>query len=331
RMSREAYSAAAISTAAVLDSLTAHIAVLDGSARIIYVNDAWTHFARANACPDPNAYLGENYLAACESAARRGDEQAAVARDGIVSVMTGRRKSFSLEYPCDSPMYRRWFVMRVTGYAREDQPYIVVSHQNITARKLADAELLKATTELERVNRELDMALEREHRLANMDGLTEIGNRRYFFEVAGHAVAAAKRHGRSLALVLFDVDHFKTVNDLAGHQTGDEVLKRVAQIAAANTRSADVLARYGGEEFILLLPDSTSGVAVAERIRAGVAQACRQVGTRTLDVTVSLGIAGIPGDADDLDRLIHCADQALYEAKRNGRNRWVVYAQDGDD
>lgn len=317
-----------ISAVDVLDSLTAHIAVLDADARIIYVNSAWLGFAQANACPDPDAYIGRDYLAVCEASAQRGDNLAATARDGIISVMSGARTRFTLEYPCHAHSHRSWFIMRVTRYLAEGRPHVVVSHQNITARKLADAELRRTEAELERVNHELSMALERERRLANTDGLTEIGNRRYFFEVAKHAFAAAKRHDRPLSLILFDIDHFKRVNDIAGHQAGDEVLKRIALIATANIRSADFLARYGGEEFIALLPDSTASEAtqVAERIRTEIAEICRFSGAQMLNITVSLGIAAFPEAGGTLTDLIRCADHALYQAKSGGRNRWVSYA-----
>ncbi|MGA7800405.1 MAG: diguanylate cyclase [Gammaproteobacteria bacterium] len=317
-----------ISVRDVLNSLTAHIAVLDSRARIIYVNDAWVRFAGANAGSDTNAYVGVNYLSVCDEAARHGDKGAAMACDGIRAVMNGTRTDFMLEYPCDSPTDKRWFVMRVTRYAAETSASIVVSHQDITTRKKAEEELLHAKAALETANRELDMALEREHRLARTDGLTGLGNRRYFFDLATHEFAEAKRYGRPLSVVLFDIDHFKKVNDTAGHQTGDEVLKCVARIADEHLREVDILARYGGEEFVVLLPNSNAADAagVAERIRSNIADTCPLTDPASISVTISVGVAEFPGDADSLDPLIRCADRALYEAKRGGRNRTIIFS-----
>ena len=317
-----------ISIEDVLNSLTSHIAVLDSHARIIYVNNAWARFARANASVDQDAYIGVNYLSVCEQAARLGDRSAALACSGIRAVMGGEQSDFLLEYPCDSPTEKRWFVMRVTCYAAGPSANLVVSHEDITARKRAEDELLQAKIALENANRELDLALEREQRLSRTDGLTQIGNRRYFFDLATHEFAEAKRYGRGLAIVLFDIDNFKRINDTAGHQSGDEVLRCLARIAEKHLREVDILARYGGEEFIVLLPDSdaTGALNVAERIRTSIADTCQAAGPTPLTVTISVGIAQFPGHATTLDPLIRCADRALYEAKRGGRNRTVVFS-----
>ncbi|MEJ2643571.1 MAG: diguanylate cyclase [Gammaproteobacteria bacterium] len=317
-----------ISIEDVLNSLSSHIAVLDSHARIIYVNQAWARFARANASLDRGAYIGVNYLSVCEDAARQGDRWAAPACSGIRAVMDGAQSDFILEYPCDSPTEKRWFIMHVTRYAAGPAANLVVSHEDITARKRAEDELLRAKIALENANRELDLALEREQRLSRTDGLTQIGNRRYFFDLATHEFAEAKRYARGLAIVLFDIDHFKRINDTAGHQSGDEVLRCVARIAEGHLREVDILARYGGEEFIVLLPDSDAAGAanVAERIRTSIAGTCQVAEPTPLTVTISVGIAQFPGNATQLGPLIQCADRALYEAKRSGRNRTVVFA-----
>jgi len=206
----------------------------------------------------------------------------------------------------------------------------VVSHQDSTARKTAEERWLQAKAALEQANRGLDRALEREQRLSRTDGLTQIGNRRYFFDLATHEIAEARRYGRGLAIVLIDIDHFKRINDTAGHQTGDEVLRCLAQTTQAHLREVDILGRYGGEEFIALLPGSNAPEAakVAERIRSSITADC-QVQERA-GVTVSVGVAEFPGHASALEPLIRCADHALYEAKRGGRNRTVIFsAQDG--
>ncbi|MEJ2686929.1 MAG: GGDEF domain-containing protein [Gammaproteobacteria bacterium] len=311
----------------VLNSLTSHIAVLDARARIIYINEPWGRFARANGSTDRSAYVGVDYLSVCEAAARHGDQAAALACDGLRAVMSGERSEFVLEYPCDSPREKRWFVMRVTGYAAGSSANLVVSHEDITARKGAEEALLKTKASLERANRELDLALAREQQLSRTDGLTRIGNRRYFFDLATHECAEAKRYGRGLAVVLFDVDHFKRINDTVGHQAGDDVLRCVARIAEKHLREVDILARYGGEEFIVLLPGSSAREAagVAERIRTSIAATCEPAGETPVTVTISVGVAEFPGHASGLDPLVRCADRALYQAKRSGRNRTVIF------
>ena len=160
--------------------------------------------------------------------------------------------------------------------------------------------------------------LDEVERLATRDSLTGIANRRLFDESLGHEAARAQRLRTSLSLVVFDVDHFKQINDAYGHLTGDEVLRSVAGSIVASTKSFDVAARYGGDEFVLLLPgcDADQAAKVAERVRSEIGR--RGLGT---SVTVSAGLATMPDNAIDGDRLLSAADAALYEAKRSGRDR----------
>jgi len=131
---------------------------------------------------------------------------------------------------------------------------------------------------------------------------------------------------RPLSVILFDVDHFKQINDTRGHQCGDEMLKRVAEIAGRQLRETDILARYGGEEFIVLLSESAAEQAavVAERIRHDIAAHSMETSAGEIGVTISVGIADLLPEEDTLDRLIQRADQALYAAKQAGRNRSVL-------
>ena len=124
-----------------LDSLSAHIAILDGSGEIIAVNDAWRAFAEANGDDPENVSEGANYLRVCESATGPNSEEAAAFAEGIKSVLSGRRESFEMEYPCHSPTERRWFIARVTPFFCNEKPWAVVAHENITERKLAEEAL----------------------------------------------------------------------------------------------------------------------------------------------------------------------------------------------
>ena len=148
--------------------------------------------------------------------------------------------------------------------------------------------------------------LDEVERLATRDSLTGIANRRLFDESLGREASRAQRLRTSLSLIVFDIDHFKQINDAYGHLTGDAVLRSVAESIVASTKSFDLAARYGGDEFVLLLP---------ARVRA-------EIGRRAIDVpvTVSAGLATMPENAAEGDRLLAAADAALYEAKRSGRD-----------
>jgi diguanylate cyclase (GGDEF)-like protein len=160
--------------------------------------------------------------------------------------------------------------------------------------------------------------LSENERLATRDSLTGLANRRLFDESLHREVARAQRLGAPLSLLVLDVDHFKQVNDTYGHQTGDAVLREVADALVSNTKNYDVTARYGGDEFVVLLPGCTrdDAVRVAERVRAGIAHAVDEA-----PVTISAGLASLPDNASDAERLMAAADAALYEAKRTGRDR----------
>ena len=165
--------------------------------------------------------------------------------------------------------------------------------------------------------------------LANHDPLTELHNRRGFLERARAAYSVAVRSDRPVAIVLLDLDHFKQINDQFGHEAGDQVLARSATLLASAGRAGDVLARWGGEEFILLLPDTdlSQAHAFAERLRQGFAELRVLHQQTTLQLTASFGVAQRYSHTT-LEELIKLADQALYEAKRTGRNR--VMASDPD-
>lgn len=155
---------------------------------------------------------------------------------------------------------------------------------------------------------------------ALLDGLTGLWNRAYFDERLAAECHVAVRHGRGVALVLVDVDHFKRLNDTHGHPFGDDVLRQVGQVLSGEMRQGDHACRYGGEEFALILreTDLAGARTVAERVRARIEALALRRGATPVPVTASLGVAaGLTEPA----RLIQAADEALYAAKHGGRNR----------
>src|SRR5664279_2643346 len=164
--------------------------------------------------------------------------------------------------------------------------------------------------------------------LATTDGLTSLYNRRQFDVLARAEWARFQRYGRPLSLLILDIDKFKSINDQFGHDAGDLVLKAVADICKSTKRQPDLLARIGGEEFALLLPETDEAAAeiVAERFRTAIQDHPRILAAEKIQVTVSIGVAGATLAMSGFEVLLKRADEALYEAKRTGRNR-VVRAQ----
>ncbi len=170
--------------------------------------------------------------------------------------------------------------------------------------------------------------------LALTDELTGLYNRRYLLAHLDELIARVSRDGLEAAVLLFDIDHFKRVNDTYGHAAGDDVLRELAARATNTVRSVDLVARLGGEEFVVVMPETgpAIAIAVAERLRQAVANepfAIRASDDR-LPITVSIGVTSAVTAGDDRDRLLTRADDALYRAKADGRNRVVSRSPDPD-
>ncbi len=158
------------------------------------------------------------------------------------------------------------------------------------------------------------------------DGLTEIYNRRFLEVRLKEEFERHKRYSRSFSIIMFDIDFFKKINDVHGHQCGDFVLKSISSSISSIIRETDCLSRYGGEEFCCLLPETSldSALEVAERFRTAILEQENNFSGFSVKVTISLGVAELREEIDSPDILLKKADEALYEAKRTGRNRVVA-------
>ncbi|MCC6748601.1 MAG: GGDEF domain-containing protein [Deltaproteobacteria bacterium] len=163
------------------------------------------------------------------------------------------------------------------------------------------------------------------YRMTIIDGLTEAHNKRYLFDYLERELARCQRYGRPLSVVIFDLDHFKQVNDTHGHLTGDAVLRELARRLRSRIRREELLARYGGEEFVVVLPEAGHAGAMrfAEQLRELVGSQPFEFEGEVIPLTVSVGVATLEGEPMEVSPFIKMADENLYRAKRAGRNRVV--------
>lgn len=171
----------------------------------------------------------------------------------------------------------------------------------------------------------ISLALEnnRLYEISVMDGLTNVYNRRYLEQRLSEEVAYSRRYGKPLTVGLLDIDFFKRLNDTYGHQAGDFVLKRVSALLSSALREYDVVARYGGEEFAIILPTTPKGkgASIAERLRCSVGETEFLFKDKSIQTTLSCGVACFPEDGETAEALVAAADRALYAAKARGRNQ----------
>lgn len=266
--------------------------------------------------PDEIQRMGAQYL---QKLAHTADEaHMAAERRKLSTIKDGEVIENEYRF-CHRQGNWRWLLCRETVFQRDEagQPtQIFGTATDITKRKHAEVALREFNEELER--------------LANMDGLTQVANRRSFDQYLEQVWPSVGPGRSALSLILCDIDYFKSFNDTYGHQAGDVCLRQVAQtIERAVKRSADLVARYGGEEFAIVLPNtSVAGVArVAEEIcreieQLNIPHSCSAVSGR---VSLSMGVASITSTENmHPDMLIAAADQGLYQAKREGRNRFCI-------
>jgi diguanylate cyclase (GGDEF)-like protein len=294
----------------VLDTITEHIVVIDSRGDILFVNNSWRVFGEKNSCVINEKWIGINYLKQCDSASNMGDDYGTQAAIGIRSVISGEEEQFYFEYPCHSQDDKRWFMMRVTPFTEKGVNCFVISHQNITERKLAEEEVLN---------------------LSRIDGLTDIPNRRYFNEFLQNEWNRCRRLNIPISLAMVDLDYFKLLNDTYGHQTGDDCLRALGTVLKKfGKRPNDLVARYGGEEFALIY----GGVSLtqAKTLIAPLLEEVRLLNipnkkSKILPIlTASIGLSTMYPNKDNKEsELIKHADDLLYTAKEKGRNQ-IMFA-----
>jgi diguanylate cyclase (GGDEF)-like protein len=295
---------------AILDSLDSQIAVLDDTGRIVYVNKAWCDVAVSNGIPPDFVWTNISYLDVCTASGFEGQSESTAVGSGIKAVIAGESTAFGHEYPCHSPAELRWFQMRMVRL-HGMQGLFVVSHHNITQRKLAEERVARANRELEKV--------------AATDRLTLLANRYRLDEALESELYRAKRYGTVFAVIMIDVDHFKKVNDAFGHLIGDKVLVELAEVLRHHVRESDIAGRWGGEEFLIVLPMCEVHAArqMADKLRAEIENHAFSEQFAWGKQTCSFGV-GVYEAGDTETSLIARVDAALYQAKHQGRNRVVL-------
>ncbi len=310
-----------------VDALTAHIAILDEQGVIIAVNQAWRNFATQNPPAPSNFAQGINYLKLCESATGPCSEDALSVAAGIRSVLTGEGSEFELEYPCHSPTQQRWFVARVSRFGDDGPVRVVVSHENVTTRRLLQEKLRHDSLH---------------------DTLTGLPNRMLFNDRVEQCLKSFKRNpGKRFAVLFIDLDRFKIINDSLGHAAGDKVLITIAERLNTCLRKTDTVgreeqavttilshdddshtvARLGGDEFTVLLEnlrDDADAARVADRILDLLSQPIA-FAEHELSTTASIGIVNGSESYANAHDLLRDADSAMYRAKADGKSRYTLF------
>ncbi len=300
-----------VQVARAVERSSVYVVLLDGGGRIVWSNPAF------------QSAVGKGAGAAGDLFQRFLDEESAQLVSDVGLVRSSEQAGFGLGF--STPMGRR--VVRFQFFSTEDG-----SIAGVGTDRTEEVELIEQMSALsEDLHRELDRsaALQEElERLATIDYLTGTFNRRQFESLLKEEWSRSFRYGSRFALFLIDIDHFKQVNDVYGHQAGDEVLRAVAEQLRESLREDDRVARYGGEEFavIALGATTTNARELGERLRHRIQTAALPGGVTGVTITIGIAASDSPKPAQTHLELIAQADAALYRGKRNGRNRVEVHS-----
>jgi diguanylate cyclase (GGDEF)-like protein/hemerythrin-like metal-binding protein len=296
---------------AVLNSVTSAIAVLDHDGTILSINEVWASFSNEFTSPSGSTEtaLGANFLAVWEGfPAEATHRNGLTAEEGVRAVLDGQLPGFHLEYPVAASAQQHWRSMSVTPFKGAVVQGAVVSIEDISER-----------VEMQRQMREL----------ASYDSLTKLPNRRLALERLTQQLVRARRTKSRLALLFIDLDRFKPINDELGHEVGDWLLHAVAQRIQACLRESDTAARMGGDEFVVLVPDLQTieaATAVGEKIRNELERDFVTPKGLVLQISSSIGVAIYPDHGASEEALLRLGDEAMYKAKRGGRNAVQVWS-----
>jgi len=273
-----------------------------------------------DALPNPVIVLGENGEICYRSISTRAYFGELITGDVLQRLQAIRLEWAAAEAESSSSAFPELTVQDACGGIR----HMTVSvSRMVFAGQPAHLLSLADVTYIREIEHQLRTANRQLHQLASTDPLTGVNNRRHFFGAVRLGLQKMQLHRLPAAMFLLDLDHFKTVNDRYGHDLGDHALVQVAATAGRIMRKNDIFARIGGEEFAGFLPetDIADAVHVAERLRHAVSEVQLPLGTSTINVTCSIGIASVDAQADTPETAMIRADQALYAAKREGRDR----------
>lgn len=290
----------------ILHAIPDSMALVDANGQIISVNRTWERFASENGADAATTRgVGMSYIDVCQRAVGAGASEAQSIIDSIEKVRTGDADVREVEYECHSPNEKRWFIARVTLVTTEPSPVVLISHVNITKRKLAEL----------RIQQESQGHLE----ASLTDSLTGLRNGRGLDEAGQVLWHNVRSKGDMLAAIFLDLNAFKPVNDKYGHVEGDRVLKTVADHLNDVFRDSDVIARIGGDEFVVLarIKRTTEKVLLTDRLRREF-----PFSTSTGEeyrVTTSVGVA-VHGEEqfESLNDLLQAADERMYADKKRG-------------
>ncbi len=301
----------------VIDQINVGVLVIDGNARVLLCN----RFMEIHSGHSAENLLGHDLFACFPELPRRWFETK------IRSVMLTRQSAFSAweQRPRLFHFANRRPLTGGVDWMYQNCDFLPLVDEATDAVE-GVCVIIHDVTDIAVYQRELQATKAHLAKLSVSDPLTGVANRRHLEDVLAIELKRSRRHDLALSVLMFDIDHFKRVNDTHGHLAGDEVICHVARIAAQSLRESDTLGRYGGEEFTLILPETglAGAQAVAERLCRTIAETPAMVEGTPIHTTVSIGVAEREPDETNHDGLLDRADAGLYRAKLNGRNQVAV-------